>query len=89
MGALLFVSVTWCEKSLYWLGVQGVRVLLLLGGLLPAKCGSSFSAEFLISRAHAVCFCPLVTILGLFVICVMLLANYIPEGIYLVDKIFR
>jgi hypothetical protein len=27
--------------------------------------------------------------LGLFVICVMLLANYIPEGIYLVDKIFR
>jgi hypothetical protein len=58
-----FLSVTCGEEALYGLGVQGVRVLLLLGGFFSAKCGSSFLAKFLIYRLHAVCFLPLVTIL--------------------------
>jgi hypothetical protein len=63
MGALLFSQCNVAWEALYWLGVQGIGVLLLLGGFFSAKCGSSISAKFLIYRAHAVSFCPLVTIL--------------------------
>jgi hypothetical protein len=51
------------EKLCTGWGVQGVGVLILLGGFFSAKFGSSVSAKFFIYRAHAVCFCPLVTIL--------------------------
>jgi hypothetical protein len=57
-----FLSVIWHGEALYRLGIQGVRVLLLLG-VFPARCVSSISARFLIHRAHAVCFLPLVVIL--------------------------
>jgi hypothetical protein len=57
-----FLSVTWHGEALCWLEVWGVRVLLILGVFFPAMCGSSVSARFLIYRAHAVCFLPLVTI---------------------------
>jgi hypothetical protein len=43
-----FLSVTWHGEALYGLGVQGVRVLLLLGDFFAAKCGSRVSARFLI-----------------------------------------
>jgi hypothetical protein len=50
-------------EALYGLGIQGVRVLILLGIFFSAKGGSSISGKFLIYGAHAVCFCPLVNIL--------------------------
>jgi hypothetical protein len=53
----------WHGEALYALGVQGIGVLLLLGGFFSVKCGSSISAKFLICGAHAVCFCPLVAML--------------------------
>jgi hypothetical protein len=32
-----FLSVTWCGETFYWLGVQGVEILILLGALfLPS-----------------------------------------------------
>jgi hypothetical protein len=52
----------WHGEALCSLGVWGVGVLLLLGGFFSAKCGFSISARFLIYRAHAVCFLPLVAI---------------------------
>jgi hypothetical protein len=61
----VFFSVTWCGEALYGMGVQGIRVLLLLGGFFLPSVGSRVSATFLICRAHAVCFRPLVTILDL------------------------
>jgi hypothetical protein len=36
-----FLSVTWCGEALYGLGVQDVKVLILLGSFFSAKCGSS------------------------------------------------
>jgi hypothetical protein len=53
----------WHGEALYGLEVQGVKALIPLGAFFPAKCGSSISAKFLIYRAHAVCFCILVSIL--------------------------
>jgi hypothetical protein len=35
-GALLFSSVTWHGEALYGLGIQGVRILILLGGIFSA-----------------------------------------------------
>jgi hypothetical protein len=48
---------------MFRLGAQGVGMFLLLGVFL-AKCGSSLSARFLIYRAHAVYFFPLVATLN-------------------------
>jgi hypothetical protein len=58
-----FLSLMWCGEALHGLGVQGVRILILLGGFFSAKYGSSISARFLINGVHSVCFLPLVTIL--------------------------
>jgi hypothetical protein len=58
-----FLSVIRCGEALYGMRVQGFGVLLLLGGFSSAKGDSSFSAKFLIFRAHTVCFFPLVAIL--------------------------
>jgi hypothetical protein len=63
MGALLFSQCNVAWRGFVRAGVSGVRVLLLLGGIFSAKCGSSISTKFLIYGAHAVCFLPLVTIL--------------------------
>jgi hypothetical protein len=46
----------WHGEAFYGLGVQVVKVLILLGALfLPS--GSSVSARFLIHGAHSVFFC--------------------------------
>jgi hypothetical protein len=58
-----FLSVMWWGEALCGLGVQGVKVLLILGGFFSAQCVSSVSAKFLIYRVNAICFLPLVTIL--------------------------
>jgi hypothetical protein len=58
-----FLSVMWCGEALYRLGVQGVEVLILLGAFFLSSVAPSVSARFLIYRAHAICFCTLVTIL--------------------------
>jgi hypothetical protein len=61
----------WYGEAFYGLQVQGVGVLPIPGGFFPfssAKCGFRFSGRFLIHRAHAVYFLPLVTILDLVVI---------------------
>jgi hypothetical protein len=60
-----FLSVRWYTEAFCRLGVQVVRVLLILGVFFPSKCGSSVSARFLIYRSHATCFLPLITILDL------------------------
>jgi hypothetical protein len=60
-----FLSVTWHGEALYGLGVQGVEVFILLGAFFSAKCGSRVLAKFLIYRAHAFCFCTLVSMLDL------------------------
>jgi hypothetical protein len=54
-----FLSTMWHGEVLYGLGIWGFGILLLLGGIFSAKCGSSFSARFLIY----ICFLPLVVIL--------------------------
>jgi hypothetical protein len=59
-----FLSVKWHGEALYGMGVQGIGVLLFLGGFFSAKCSSRVSVKFLIYRAYTVCLCPLVTILG-------------------------
>jgi hypothetical protein len=53
----------WYREALYGLGVWGDGVLLILGGVFSANCGSSVTSQFLIYGAHSVCFLPLVTIL--------------------------
>jgi hypothetical protein len=58
-----FLSMTWHGVAFKVLGVQGVRVLIVLGCFFSANCGSSVSARFLIYVAHAVCFFPPVAIL--------------------------
>jgi hypothetical protein len=60
-----FLSVTWCgvKKLCIGWGVQGIKILNLLGACFFAKCGSSVSERFLIYEALAVCFYTLVTIL--------------------------
>jgi hypothetical protein len=57
-----FLSVSWHRETFYGLGVQGVKVLILLSALFQL-CGSSVSASFLIHRVHTVCFCALVDIM--------------------------
>jgi hypothetical protein len=58
-----FLSVTWHGEALYGLGVQGAGVLLILVFFFFYAKGGSNILRFLIYRAHAVCFLPLVTIL--------------------------
>jgi hypothetical protein len=41
-----FLNVMWCGETLYWMGVWGVGVLLSLGVLFSAKCGSSICKIF-------------------------------------------
>jgi hypothetical protein len=78
-----FLSVTWHGEALYRLGVQGVKVLILLDFFFSAKCASILSAKFLICGAHAVFSCTLVTILDqLFEIFVYLK----PGNIYICSK---
>jgi hypothetical protein len=40
----------WCGQALYRLGVQGVRVLLLLDFFFSAKCGSSVTAKKMVTK---------------------------------------
>jgi hypothetical protein len=63
-GALLFslCNVVW--RSFVQVGGLGVGVLLILGGVFSAKCGSTISARFLIYGAHTLCFVPLIAILN-------------------------
>jgi hypothetical protein len=75
-----FLNVTWCGEALCRLGVQGIKVVLLLGGFFSAKCGSCILAIVLIYRVHTVCFLPLVAILDHFsfifsLILLLLLSN--------------
>jgi hypothetical protein len=41
-----FLSVTWCGEALYQLGVQGVKVLILLGALFPPSVAPVFLQDF-------------------------------------------
>jgi hypothetical protein len=59
-----FLCVRWHAEALCRLGVQGVRVVLLLV-VFQARCVSSISTRFLLYRAHAVNFLYLVAILDL------------------------
>jgi hypothetical protein len=47
-----FLSVMWCGEALCGLEVQGVGVLLILGGFFLQVCGSRVSARFLIYGSH-------------------------------------
>jgi hypothetical protein len=58
-----FLSVMWHGEALYGLGVQGVKVLILLGAFFFAKSGSTISARFLTYGAHSVCFSTAVAIM--------------------------
>jgi hypothetical protein len=41
-----FLSVTWCEESLYRLGVQGFKVLILLGAFFLPSVAPAFQQDF-------------------------------------------
>jgi hypothetical protein len=59
MEALLFVSVMWHGETLYGLGVQGVKALILLGGFFFCQVWFQCLSKIF----YFCCFCPLVTIL--------------------------
>jgi hypothetical protein len=62
-GALLFSQCNMAWRSFVWAVGSGCQSSDSSWWFFSAKCGSSISAKFLIYGAHAVCFCPLVTIL--------------------------
>jgi hypothetical protein len=62
-GALLFSQCNVLGRSFVWAGGSGCQSFDSFWWFFSAKCGSSVSAKFLIYGAHAVCFCPLVSIL--------------------------
>jgi hypothetical protein len=65
MGALLFSQCNVAWRSFVQAGDSGCWSFDSSWWFFSAKCGSSVSAKFLIYGAHAVCLCPLVTILDL------------------------
>jgi hypothetical protein len=62
-GALLFSQCNVVWRSFVQAGGSGCWSFDASWCFFSAKCGSRVLAKFLIYRAHAVCFCPLVTIL--------------------------
>jgi hypothetical protein len=62
-GALLFSQCNVAWRTFVQTGGSGCWSFASSWWVFSAKCGSSISAKFLIYRAHAVYFCPLVAIL--------------------------
>jgi hypothetical protein len=67
MGVLLVPQCNMVWRSFVRAGGLGCRSFSYSWWYFSTKCGSSISARFLIYRAHAVCFLPLVAILDLVV----------------------
>jgi hypothetical protein len=63
MEALLFSQCNMAWRSFLWARGLECQSFDSAWCFISAKCGSSFSARFLIHRAHTVCFCALVAIL--------------------------